>query len=298
MSALTGHRFLKMNGLGNEIVVLDLRGTAVRVSAAEAAAIAHDPRSRFDQLMVLHDPVSAGTKAFVRIYNTDGSEAGACGNGTRCVAWALAEDAQMRISDGSDTDYLLLQTRPGLLQTWRRGPWDFTVDMGEPRLKWDEIPTRDPFYDTTGIELQIGPIDAPVLHTPSVVNMGNPHAIFWVRDVQGYDLAKIGSLLEHHPQFPERANITLAHVAARDHLIIRVWERGAGLTRACGTAACATLVAAVRKKYCDRSARVTLPGGDLLIEWREDTNHVLMTGPVELEWEGRFDAALFASASV
>lgn len=294
MSALAGHRFLKMNGLGNEIVVTDLRGTDIRVSAAEAVAISRDPRSHFDQLMVLHDPVTTGTAAFVRIYNTDGSEAGACGNGTRCVAWALAEDAQMRLP--GQTDEILLQTQPGLLQTWRKGPWDFTVDMGEPKLRWQDIPTRDPFYDTTGIELQIGPIDAPILHTPSVVSMGNPHAIFWVRDVQAYDLAKIGSLLEYHPQFPERANITLAQVAARDHVIIRVWERGAGLTRACGTAACATLVAAVRKKYCDRVARITLPGGDLSIEWREDNNHVLMTGPVELEWEGFFDAALFAPA--
>lgn len=295
MSALAGRRFLKMNGLGNEIVVLDLRGTNILVSTDEAAAIARNPRSRFDQLMVLHDPVTAGTAAYVRIYNTDGSEAGACGNGTRCVAWALAEDAQMRLR--GDTDTILLQTRPGLLQTWRKGPWDFTVDMGEPKLRWQDIPTRDPFYDTRGIELQIGPIDAPILHTPSVVSMGNPHAIFWVKDVEAYDLAKIGSLLEYHPQFPERANITLAQVMARDHVIIRVWERGAGLTRACGTAACATLVAAVRKRFCDRVARITLPGGDLSIAWREDTNHVLMTGPVELEWEGTFDAALFESAA-
>lgn len=294
MSALTGRRFLKMNGLGNEIAVLDLRGTAIRVSAGEAAAIARDPRSRFDQLMVMHDPVTPGTAAFVRIYNTDGSEAGACGNGTRCVAWALAEDAAMKLN--GNTDEILLQTRPGLLQTWRKGAWDFTVDMGEPKLRWQDIPTRDPFYDTTGIELQIGPIDAPILHTPSVVSMGNPHAIFWVRDVAAYDLAKIGSLLERHPQFPERANITIAQVIARDHVIIRVWERGAGLTRACGTAACATLVAAVRKNFCDRTARISLPGGDLHIEWREDNNHVLMTGPVELEWEGTFDAALFAAA--
>ncbi|MGL5734700.1 MAG: diaminopimelate epimerase, partial [Beijerinckiaceae bacterium] len=273
----------------------DLRGTGLHVSASEAAAIARDPRSRFDQLMVLHDPVTAGTAAFVRIYNTDGSEAGACGNGTRCVAWALAEDTAMRLPPGSDTDALTLQTRPGLLRTWRKGPLDFTVDMGAPGLRWQDIPTRDPFHDTTGIELQIGPIDAPILHTPSVVSMGNPHAIFWVKDVAAYDLAKIGSLLEYHPQFPDRANITLAQVMARDHVIIRVWERGAGLTRACGTAACATLVAAVRKNYCDRAARITLPGGDLFIEWRADTNRVLMTGPVELEWEGVFDAALFAA---
>ena len=157
------------------------------------------------------------------------------------------------------------------MPTTRAGERRFTVDMGAPRLRWDEIPLREPFHDTTGIELQIGPIDAPILHTPSVVNMGNPHAIFWVKDVEAYDLARIGSLLEHHPIFPERANISLAHVVARDHIVLRVWERGAGLTHACGSAACAVVVAAARKDYADRRATVTLPGGDLLIEWREPT---------------------------
>ena len=169
--------------------------------------------------------------------------------------------------------------------------------MGAPRLRWDEIPLRDPFHDTTGIELQIGPIDEPILHTPSVVNMGNPHAIFWVKDVEAYDLAKIGPLLENHPIFPERANISLAHVAARDHIVLRVWERGAGLTRACGSAACAAVVAAVRKDFSDRIAKVTLPGGDLTIEWRASDDHVLMTGPVELEWDGTLAPSLFANVA-
>jgi diaminopimelate epimerase len=295
MSALANRRFLKMNGLGNEITVLDLRGTGLRVAPEEARAIAADPRSRFDQLMVLHDPVTPGTDAFLRIYNTDGSESGACGNGTRCVAWAMLDDPMMARPTANGS--LLLQTRAGLLPVNRQDETTFTVDMGAPRLRWDEIPLRDPFQDTRSIELQIGPIDAPVLHTPSVVNMGNPHAIFWVDDVEAYDLARFGPLLENHPIFPERANISLAQVVSPEQIRLRVWERGAGLTRACGSAACAALVAAARKRLTGRKARVTLPGGDLLIEWRERDDHVLMTGPVELEHDGAFAPELFAGAA-
>ena len=294
MSALANRRFLKMNGLGNEIVVLDLRGTALRVSPEEARAIAADPRSRFDQLMVLHDPLSRGTDAFLRILNTDGSESGACGNGTRCVAWAMTADAEMGWPGQGD---LILETQAGRLPARRVSDLVFTVDMGAPRLAWDEIPLRDPFADTRTIELQIGPIDAPVLHSPSAVNMGNPHAIFWVGDVNAHDLSKIGPLLESHPIFPERANISLAQVTAQDSIVLRVWERGVGLTRACGSAACAAVVAAARKGFTGRAARVTLPGGDLHIEWRERDDHVLMTGPVELEWEGRFAPELFTGAA-
>ncbi|HEY8380838.1 MAG TPA: diaminopimelate epimerase [Microvirga sp.] len=293
-SALANRRFLKMNGLGNEITVLDLRGTALRVSPAEARAIAADPRSRFDQLMVLHDPRSPGTDAFLRIYNTDGSESGACGNGTRCVAWAMMADPIMARPTG---DTLLLETKAGLLPAERVADVVFTVDMGPPRLAWHEIPLRDPFQDTRSIELQIGPIDDPILHTPSVVNMGNPHAIFWVDDVEAYDLSRAGPLLENHPIFPERANISLARVASPEHIVLKVWERGVGLTRACGSAACAALVAASRKRLTGRRATVTLPGGDLLIEWRERDDHVLMTGPVELEHDGTFAPELFAGAA-
>jgi len=293
MSALTHRRFLKMNGLGNEIVVVDLRGEAARVQPHEARAIAADPRSRFDQLMAIHDPIVEGADAFLRILNTDGSESGACGNGTRCVAWALTSDARM----GGSPERLTLQTKAGLLPAWREGERVFTVDMGRPRLRWDEIPLAEEFRDTRMIELQIGPIDAPVLHSPSAVNMGNPHAIFWVDDLDAHDLARVGSLLEHHPVFPERANISLARIAGRERIELRVWERGVGLTRACGSAACAALVAAVRKKFTERRATVSLPGGDLTIEWREADDHVLMTGPVELEWEGTFPPELFAGAA-
>jgi diaminopimelate epimerase len=294
MHPLAGRRYLKMNGLGNEIVVLDLRGGTVRVTASAARAIAADAASRFDQLMVLHDPVSPGTQAFVRIYNTDGSEAGACGNGTRCVGWAMLSDREMGRADAPDP--LVVETRAGLLPITRVGELVFTVDMGPPRLSWQDIPLRDPFYDTSGIELQIGPIDDPILHTPGVVSMGNPHAVFFVDDPWRFELEKIGPLLENHPIFPERANISLAATPTRDHIVLRVWERGAGITRACGSGACAALVAAFRRDLTERRATVTLPGGDLVIEWREADDHVLMTGPVELEHEGVFAVPLFDGA--
>jgi diaminopimelate epimerase len=288
MSGLANHRFLKMDGLGNEIVVLDLRGSSHRVTPGEARAIAAERNSHFDQLMVLHDPLRQGSDAYLRIFNTDGSEAEACGNGTRCVAWAMLRADRRRS--------LLLETRAGLVACERKDAASFTVDMGVPRFGWQEIPLSEEFVDTRSIELQMGPIDAPILHTPSAVNMGNPHAIFWVADIDAYDLARIGPLLEHHPIFPERANISLARVIDRRHIRLRVWERGAGLTRACGSAACATAVAAHRLDRVDRQTVVTLPGGDLSIEWRAGDDHVLMTGPVEFEHEGVFAPSLFAVA--
>ena len=292
MSPLADRRFLKMHGAGNAITVLDLRGTDLRVTVAEARAVAADPRSRFDQLMVVHDPVSPGTDAFMRIYNTDGSESGACGNGTRCVAYALMDDPAM--ARPSESGRLTLETRAGLVAVHRVGERAFTVDMGPPRLRWDEIPLAEPFPDTRRIELQVGPIDAPVLHSPAAVSMGNPHAIFFVeRDPDTVDLGRVGPLLEAHPIFPERANISVAQVTGRDTIKLRVWERGAGLTLACGTAACATVVAAARLRMVGRAARVALPGGELAIEWRAD-DHVLMTGPVFLEGEGTFAPAMFS----
>lgn len=291
MSLLDHRRFLKMNGLGNEIVVVDLRGVPAADLTAEAPHVAAAQDSRFDQMMVIRDPVRTGADAALDIYNQDGSRSGACGNGTRCVAWAMLDDPVMARPMGPD---LVLDSDAGRLIASRVSERVFTVDMGAPRLRWDEIPLAEPFQDTRCIELQIGPIDQPVLHSPSVVSMGNPHAIFWVQDPGAYDLGRIGPMLENHPIFPERANISLAHVVAPDHIVLRVWERGAGLTRACGSAACAALVAAVRLKYAARRATVTLPGGDLVIEWRESDGHVLMTGPVELEHEGVFAPELFA----
>ncbi|MBX3537005.1 MAG: diaminopimelate epimerase [Chelatococcus sp.] len=289
MSALANHSFAKMNGIGNEIVVLDLRGSDHVVTPAEARAIAGDPHSQFDQLMVLHAPVTPGTDAFMRIYNTDGSESAACGNGTRCVAWHLMKDG--------DRDSLTLETSAGVLPCTRVEALTFTVDMGAPRFGWDQIPLAEEFRDTRAIELQIGPIDAPILHSPSAVNMGNPHAIFWVDDVKAYDLPAIGPLLENHPIFPERANISLAAVKDRRHIDLWVWERGAGITRACGSAACAAAVAAARKNLTDREVVVSLPGGDLTITWRDSDGHVLMTGAVAFEWEDRFPPEIFAGAA-
>jgi len=290
MSALENRPFVKMNGLGNEIVVLDLRGGPVPVSAAEARAIARPSAAPFDQLMALYPPKTQGTEALVRIFNSDGSEAGACGNGMRCIA-AL-------VSQTTGKKKLKFETPAGVVGCEVDSiPGKITVDMGVPRLRWDQIPLAEEFRDTRAIELQIGPIDAPVLHSPSAVSMGNPHVIFWVDDVMTHDLARAGPMLENHPIFPERANISLAQVTGPDHLIVRTWERGAGLTRACGSAACAAAVAAVRTKRTGRKVRVTLPGGDLAIEWRESDDHVLMTGPVEFEFEGKLEAAMLAETT-
>ncbi|KQP40840.1 diaminopimelate epimerase [Methylobacterium sp. Leaf104] len=293
MSELAHRRFLKMHGAGNQIVVLDLRGTQTQVTAGEARAIAAYPRASFDQLMVIHDARTAATDAFLRIYNTDGSEAGACGNGTRCVAYAMLDDPAM--ARPAESGRLLLETRGSLVGVKRVSERSFTVDMGRPKLAWAEIPLAEPFQDTRRIELQIGPIDDPVLHSPGVVNMGNPHAVFFVdRDPDTYDLARIGPMLENHPIFPDRANISVAQVVGPDRVKLRVWERGAGLTLACGTAACATVVAAARLRMIGRGATVGLPGGDLVIEWRAD-DHVLMTGPVALEWDGSLPPGIFAA---
>lgn len=271
--------FHKMNGIGNEIVVVDLRSTTTQLTAADARAMAASPRSHFDQLMVLNPSRTPGTDAFVTIFNTDGSESSACGNGTRCIAWLESQK--------SGRSQLRFETKAGLLDVTVESIDRITVDMGQPRFAWNEIPLAEPFHDTRGIELQIGPIDAPVLHSPSVVNVGNPHAIFWVDDADAHDLARFGPLLENHPIFPERANISLAEVRSRSDIKLRVWERGTGLTQACGTAACAAAVAAMRKKFVDRTVTVHLPGGSLVITWSE-SDRILMTGPVEMEYEDRW----------
>ena len=285
LSQLANRPVAKLNGIGNEIAVLDLRGTGLTVSGPEARAISRGEGLAFDQLMVLHEPRSAGADAFMTIYNRDGSQAEACGNGTRCVAFILTR--------GTPRKKLVLETAAARLECLRRAETVFTVDMGRPRFAWNEIPLREPVHDTRKIELQIGPLDPTILHPPSAVNMGNPHAIFWVDDIEAYDLAKIGPLLENHPIFPERTNISLAHVTSRSHITLKVWERGTGITRACGSAACAALVAAARKGLTGHRAIVSLPGGDLEIEWRESDGSVAMTGPVEFEFETRLDPNLF-----
>ncbi len=201
----------------------------------------------------------------------------------RCVVQALAAETGQKL--------FTFETVAGILNAEEHADGLISVDMGVPRFGWQEIPLAEEFRDTRMIELQIGPIDAPVLHSPSVANMGNPHAIFWVDgDVWSYALDRFGPLLENHPIFPERANISIAHVTARDAITIRTWERGAGLTKACGSAACAVAVSAARTRRTDRTVTVTVPGGPLLVEWRDD-DHVIMTGPAEWEFSGNFDPA-------
>jgi len=290
MSNETAIRLRKMNGLGNDFAVLDTRPHALTLSVGQARAIA-DRNSGVgcDQVIAI-EPSPAGADAFMRIWNHDGGEVEACGNAMRCVASVLAgELGRPQIS---------IQTGAGMLSAVVNGDGTVTVDMGVPKLNWDEIPLAEEFHDTRSIELQVGPIDDPVLHTPSVVNVGNPHCIFWVNDLDSHDLARIGPVLEHHPLFPERANISLAHVTSPGAITLRVWERGVGLTRACGTAACAVVVAAVRKKLTGRKVTVTLPGGPLQLEWREADDHILMTGPSELEYEGTLDASLLNAEPV
>lgn len=273
--------FLKMNGLGNDFLVVDARRAPVRPSpdvirrlADRAAGIG------FDQFITI-ERTNSGADAFMRIDNADGGEVEACGNATRCVGWLLMQESG-RDSAAILTQAGLLNARPG--QTERQ----ISVDMGVPKFSWQDIPLSEEFRDTRAIELQIGPIEAPVLHSPSVASIGNPHAIFWVDDVNAYDLARFGPMLENHPIFPERANISLAHVTARDALTLRTWERGVGLTRACGTAACTAVVSAARTRRTDRAVTVTLPGGTLHIHW-DHRDHIWMTGPAELDFEGAFD---------
>jgi diaminopimelate epimerase len=272
--------FRKMNGLGNDFLVVDARAERVRPSPEVIARLA-DRRSGlgFDQFITI-EPTRSGADAFMRIDNADGGEVEACGNATRCVGWLLMQE--------SGRDSAAIETRAGLLNARPGAGEAISVDMDRPRFGWREIPLAEEFDDTRAIELQIGPIEAPILHSPSVANIGNPHAVFWVEDVWAYDLERFGPLLENHPIFPERANISLAEVTADDAITLRTWERGVGITRACGTAACAALVCAARTGRTGRKATVTLPGGPLLIEW-DSRDHVWMSGPVELEFEGLFD---------
>jgi len=277
--------YSKMNGAGNEIVMLDLRDHHVLVTPEAARAIAAREGSFFDQLMVLLPPKSDGTVAYVEIWNNDGSRSGACGNGTRCIA-------------GMEFDRLgvnetIFETEAGLLQTIRKGA-EISVDMGRPKFGWVDIPLSKQTEDTTAIEL-VYEGHGVRLENPSVANMGNPHAIFWVDNVNDYDLSLIGPELEHHGMFPEKANISFAQVISHDEIRLRVWERGAGETKACGSAACAVAVSAARTARTGRTVRISLPGGDISLSWRPD-DHVIMTGPWELEHSGVLPSTMFAAA--
>ncbi|MFT3988455.1 diaminopimelate epimerase [Aestuariivirga sp.] len=275
--------FRKMNGLGNDFVVFDARARPIAMDEAKARAIADRSTGiGCDQLIVLEPSKTADVT--MRIWNNEGFEVESCGNASRCIADLLFDEKHVTRAT--------IDTKGGFLVAEKGGEKLVTVDMGAPRFGWKDIPLSEPFADTRHIELQVGPIDAPLIHSPSVVNVGNPHCIFWVKSLDVVDLAKVGPMLEHHPLFPDRANITLARVDAPDHAVIRVWERGAGLTKACGTAACAVLAAGHRIKMLKPKARITLPGGDLILEQRASDGHILMTGPVTYEFEGELPAHL------
>ncbi len=274
--------FAKMNGAGNSILVVDERGRTPALTGAMARDLCRGPLA-FEQMMILSDSPVHGVDADVRIFNTDGSPAGACGNGTRCVAWFIDEGRTAETGAGQVLNLDLC----GTAVTCRRdGPLTFTVDMGPPHCGWRDIPLREA-ADTLQLDLGEALIDTG-LTAPAAVSMGNPHVVFFVPDAAAIDLPELGPRFERHPMFPDRANVSFAEVRAPDDILLRVWERGAGATLACGSAACATLVAAALRGLTGRNAGVTLPGGRLGIDWRED-GHVMMTGPVALEHRGRLD---------
>jgi diaminopimelate epimerase len=271
--------FLKMNGLGNDFAVVDARQNAFAPAPDQIRAWADRARGiGFDQLIAIED--SADGDAFMRVWNADGGSVETCGNALRCVAWVLNPDA--------DDKTLKIDTLSGLTKARVLAADAKTgtasVDMGKPRLNWQDIPLAEEM-DTLRLELQVGPIDNPLYHTPCAVSMGNPHVVFFVDDVDKVDVTATGSLIENHPLFPEGVNVEFVQVLDRQTLRMRVWERGAGITKACGTGACATLVAAARRGLSERSATVIMDGGPLHIAWA-DNDHVIMTGPVELEFSG------------
>ncbi|MEM7637851.1 MAG: diaminopimelate epimerase [Pseudomonadota bacterium] len=263
-------RIWKMNGAGNAFAVFDARERAFAPSEAQLREIAEAMRA--DQIMAIESDLRAD--AFLRFWNADGSEVKACGNGTRAVAHLLLEEL--------NKDEVRIQTEADLLKGARAENGLVSVDMGSPLMGWEDIPLSEKM-DVRGVDVKIGPIEDPYLYKPAVVNMGNPHAVFFVDDVNDYDIPAIGPLVEWHPTFPEGVNVGFAQIIDRQTIRLRVWERGAGLTKACGTGACAALVCAARADKTDRRAKLVLDGGELLIEWDEETDHVIMTGPVELE---------------
>lgn len=285
MGSLVDRPFVKMNGAGNEILVLDLRDDALPVTPQDARALARPGVLPFDQAMLLYPPRRADSAAFVRILNSDGSESGACGNGTRCIATYEAQR--------TGQDHILFESAAGLLDCTLQADGTVTVDMGAPRLGWQDIPLAHDVGDTAAVKMA----GYETLGPASFASMGNPHAVFFVPDADAVDVERLGPALEHDPLFPERANISFAQMLSREHILLHVWERGAGRTRACGSAACAVGVSAMRTGRADRQVRITLPGGDLTIHWREADGHVLMTGPVAHEFSGRLTPAMLADAA-
>ena len=273
--------FIKMHGLGNDFVIVDARATPFGVLDGGVRIIADRRRGvGCDQLIILES--SSGADAFMRIYNSDGSEVAACGNGARCVASLLLAEREV--------DRVAIETHAGLLHAYSAGG-SITVDMGEARSAWQEIPLAQ---ETNTLHLTPLGEGGASLSDAVAVNVGNPHAVFFVDDVETIDLEAVGSILERDPLFPERANISIAQVSVPNLIRIRVWERGAGLTAACGSAACAALVAANRRGMMGRKGTVALDGGSLDIDWKKN-NHVFMTGPVEMSFTGTLSEDLIGS---
>lgn len=270
--------FVKMHGCGNDFVIMDERPEPLALSPARAAAIA-DRHTGIgcDQLVVIQT-AGPGADASIRILNPDGSEAGACGNATRCVAEVLSRE--------TGKTSIVIRTISGDLPAFLRPDGQIQVDMGPARLDWTEIPLSRPM-DTLRLDLS-----ADAVAEPAAASMGNPHATFFVADLDAIPIVRIGPRLEHDRLFPQRANIGFAQVLDAATIRLRVWERGAGLTLACGSGACAALVNAHRRGLTNRRARVILDGGALEIEWRDD-GHVLMTGPVATAFTGQIDQSAF-----
>ncbi len=282
--------FLIMNGAGNRFAVFDARATpGFQLADAQVRAICEPGSPAMgalgaDQLIVLRETPEADV--FMEIRNRAGFAVGACGNATRCAAWLVMEER--------GTDAATVQTEADILHCTRAGHMRVAVDMGEPRLEWQQIPLKEAMH-THHVDVKLGPIDNPVLHNPGAVSMGNPHCVFFVDDFDTVKPHLAGPMIEFHPLFPEQVNVGFARVDADSddglgRIRLKVWERGVGMTLACGTGACAALVAAHRQKRTGRKAVVEVDGGELLIEWRDDTEgglgHVIMTGPVELEGRG------------
>jgi diaminopimelate epimerase len=273
-----GAPFIKMHGLGNDFVVLDARAHALELDAETARAIADRHTGvGCDQILILEQPRDKSADVFLRIRNADGGEVDACGNGARCVAdLVMRENGKPRV---------VVETMAGLLEACAAGDRRVGVDMGAPRLHWRQIPLARE-CDTLHVPLAAGSLVDPVC-----TSMGNPHATFFVEDAAVVDLAALGPRLERDPLFPEGANIGVAQALSPARLRFRVWERGAGITRACGSGACAALVAAARRGLTQRKAEVVLDGGVLDIDWRED-GHVVMTGPVAVTFTGAIEPSL------
>jgi diaminopimelate epimerase len=279
MSHHAGHPFWKMNGIGNDFVILDARTRTLNLSSEQARLLA-DREGPYgcDQIIVLKMPQTKSAHVRMDIFNTDGTLSGACGNATRCVAWLISNET--KLSD------IVIESEGGLLQAHVSSTQDIQVDMGPARRFWSQIPLREPVADTSSLPIALTTQQGQTLSHPFGVSMGNPHMVFFVEEpVEAFDLASFGPDLEHHPLFPERANVSIAQLKSDDHIELRVWERGAGQTLACGTAACATQVAAFSKNLTKSSARISQRGGDLWITIRED-GHVIMAGPSAMEREG------------